>query len=109
VLSLKATHAERADVLGDAFDRLATRLLSNLEPEDESIGLLILVITDAALSGDRVLLAGAQEAISRLGSYVGGSMAWATEFQGRLWTLEQLVGLSDFLLSEEARIARHLG
>ena len=103
---MKTNHAERAKALAQAHNDLATSLLGDTEPDQESVGLLVLVLTDAALSGDRLLLAAGRRVVSRLVDYLPAEAPWREQLAGRLWTLQQFLALAAILLDEEGQFAR---
>ena len=95
----------RREALARGFDGLAISLLSDHQPGDDEIGLLCAAVIDAALAGDRELLAVIPKITQRLRHYLP-SAEWRSEWEGRLWSLEHLAGLAEDLLEIELKEAR---
>ena len=94
-------HDYRAKVLRDTFEACATCLLRDRRPADNDLSLLMMVIIEAGLAGDRDVLRVGSTAVARLERYLPPETRWSDEISGRLWALRLLVGASEFFLARE--------
>lgn len=92
---LDMTDAEvRALSLVTAYEEAAADLLRDREPGDRPLLLLQVATTQAALCGDRALLAAVLEVIERLGRYTSDDLDWSELWLARLQTLGQTAALA---------------
>src|SRR5205823_5101064 len=71
------------------FQRLAEAMLHGGEPSNDDLVVMCVGVADAALAGDRCVLAAIPAVSVRLRRYLLEA-PWRDEWEGRLWTLEVL-------------------
>jgi hypothetical protein len=101
------TDEMRIRALRDSTNALAKCVLSDLEPHNDDLGLLCLVLVDSALAGDRPMLTTVGDVARQLIRWLPAEGAWISSWLGRLEIIELVSRFLIFGLEQEYKAVDH--
>lgn len=95
----------RRCALGEAYKMVGASLLRDQAPDAEAFALLVAAVVDAAISGDRAVLAAARDVVRHLQRLEPRDAPRLERWRGRLEALAAMADLADHLLLIERYVA----